>query len=167
MTLLELLTVICIIVILLMMIFPAISGIRARMEKVHCMQNLRTLYFGTNSYVQQNGSWPQIDAKLLATQKTEYAKRWISALQPFGLDQRAWICPTTQKLLGSPDLTKPENTRLDYIPMPFDTKAMSPYLWPKQPWFIERSTVHGNGNLIMFTNGSVQETNDVISGLYH
>ena len=47
--------------------------------------------------------------------------------------------------------------------MSFDDKPTTPHKWPRQPWFIETANVHGNGNLIIFTDGSVGQSNDVLS----
>ena len=67
------------------------------------------------------------------------------------------ICPTIQTLMENPDYTQPENARLDYMPMPFDDKPTTPHQWPRQPWFVETGDVHGNGNLIVFTDGSIRD----------
>jgi len=32
---------------------------------------------------------------------------------------------------------------------------------PRQPWFAETGNVHGNGNLIVFTDGSISDFNTV------
>jgi hypothetical protein len=65
-------------------------------------------------------------------------------------------------LLGNPDYLKPENTRIDYIPMPFDDKPTTPHQWPRQPWFVEAGDVHGHGNLIIFTDGSIGDLSSAI-----
>src|SRR5207248_7243698 len=127
-----------------------------------CTSNLRNLYIVANLYVQQNGSWPQISmVNSSDTPFQDYARAWIAALGPFDARQQTWICPTIQGLLGNPDLSKPENARIDYYAMPFDDKPMTPYQWPRQPWFIETADVHGNGNLIVFTDGSISDLKTV------
>lgn len=159
---LELCVVIVIIAILATLLLPVLSSMRARAQRVQCMANLRSLYTAAESFVQQNGSWPQIsmaDDSDAADQL--YATRWISALSPFGPTQKTWICPTIQSLLQNPDLTKPENLRVDYIASAFDDKPMTPHQWPRQPWFAEAGDVHGNGNLIIFTDGSISDLNTI------
>jgi Biotin and Thiamin Synthesis associated domain len=74
----------------------------------------------------------------------------------------SWICPTIQDLMRGPDYSRPENARLDYMPMPFDDKPTTPHQWPRQPWFVETGDVHGNGNLIIFTDGSVSDLKTVV-----
>jgi prepilin-type N-terminal cleavage/methylation domain-containing protein len=164
-TLLELLIVIGVIAILTGIMFPVVSTVRARAQRVQCMSNLRNLHVAANLYVQQNGSWPQI---LVDSDddgdggQPDYARAWIAALAPFGLTQKAWICPTIQGLLQNPDYFQPENARVDYYAMPFDDKPTTPYQWPRQPWFVEKADVHGNGNLIIFTDGSISDLKSVL-----
>ena len=86
----------------------------------------------------------------------EVAQRWIDALQPYGLDQGTWLCPTVQRLMGGPDMSKEENRRIDYVPTPFDSNPMTPYRWSTQPWYIEKGNMHGSGNLIIFPDGHIQ-----------
>ncbi|HET9418366.1 MAG TPA: hypothetical protein VFO30_03420, partial [Chthoniobacterales bacterium] len=92
----------------------------------------------------------------------DYARAWIAALAPFGPTQQSWICPSIQGFLGNPDLTKPQNLRVDYIATPFDDKPTTPHQSPRQPWFLESGDVHGHGNLIIFTDGSVTDLKTVI-----
>jgi hypothetical protein len=87
--------------------------------------------------------------------------RVLSALTPFGPTQKTWICPTVQELLGNPDLSDPSNVRLDYTAMAFDDKLTTPHQWPQAPWFAEAGDVHGNGNVIIFTDGSISDLNTV------
>lgn len=160
-TIVELLVAIGVIAILAILLTTMLSSMPARAQRVQCMANLRSLYIAAESYIQQNGSWPQIsisdDDSDAADQN--YAKAWIDALRPFGPSEKNWICPTVQNLLGNPDYMKVENTRVDYIATPFDDKPMSPHQWLKQPWFIESGDVHGQGNLIIFADGSLSDLN--------
>ncbi len=151
----ELVVVIAIIAILAVLAIPVISAVRSRAERVQCTSNLRTLAVGANLFVQQNGSWPQIPPPPPDEAAEDHAKAWIAALQPFGVPAKSWICPTIQHLLEDPDYTAAGNERVDYIATQFDDKPTSPHEWPRQPWFIEAGDVHGNGNLIIFTDGSV------------
>jgi prepilin-type N-terminal cleavage/methylation domain-containing protein len=155
-TLLELLTVITIIGILAVMFVGVFADMRNRAETAGCITNLKSLYAAAAAYVQQNGQWPQIATNTLATPNdTTYANAWIKAFGPFGLAQKNWVCPAVQRELNNPDLTNSQNTRVDYIATPFDAKPGTPYLWPHQPWFIERGAVHPGGNLIIWSNGQI------------
>ena len=162
-TLLELGVVVLVIAILVAIIIPIVSKMRERAQRVKCANNLRNLGVAGNLYLQQHGSWPQIPAASAEVPGTDYATAWIAALEPFNAKRETWICPTIQNLMGNPDITDPENTRVDYIATPFDDKPITPAQWPRQPWFIERGAVHGNGNLIIFTDGSISDLGTVIA----
>src|SRR5256885_15886338 len=146
-----------IIAILSILLLPAISGLRARAQRAQCMANLRSLYTATDLFIQQNGSWPQIAMSDSDSAEDDYAKAWIDALRPFGPTQKTWICPTIQNLLGNPDLSDQSNVRVDYVATTFDDKPLTPHQWPTQPWFGEVGDVHGHGNLIIFTDGSISD----------
>ncbi|MFN2623251.1 MAG: type II secretion system protein [Chthoniobacterales bacterium] len=161
-TLLELAIVVAIVAILAILAVPLISSLRARAQRVQCTTNLRNLYLSAELFLQQNGSWPQISRSASGGDSEQYAKAWIDALTPFGPSAKTWICPTMQGLLENPDYLAPENMRIDYIPMPFDDKPNTPHQWPRQPWFIETGNVHGNGNLLIFTDGSISDLNTVM-----
>jgi type II secretory pathway pseudopilin PulG len=153
--------VLTIVAILATMLLPVYGRLRERAQKAQCMANLRNLYVATDLYIQRNGSWPQIFLKNYTTDE-EYANAWITALEPFGITRQTWICPTIQELLHNPAYNDASNARLDYISTGFDDKPTSPHQWPRQPWFIEAANVHGNGNLVIFTDGSTAETNNVL-----
>lgn len=157
-TLLELMTVIVVIAILATMLMPAMQGVQRRVERINCTSNLKGLFVATESYIQDNGHWPQIDSALIKGDASDhkYSQAWINALARYGIAQKVWICPTHQRSLQNPDYTKPEKVRIDYLAMPFDTAQFTPHRWPSQPWFVERASAHGSGNLVIFTDGSVQ-----------
>lgn len=161
-TLLEVAVVIVVIAILTAIIIPVVSKMRERAQRVKCANNLRNLSAAANLYVQQNGAWPQIGPAAAEGPTDEYAAAWIAALAPFNARPETWICPTVQNLLGNPDFTQPDDMRVDYIATPFDDKPTTPTQWPRQPWFIERGNVHGSGNLIIFTDGSISDLNTVV-----
>lgn len=158
----EVLTVMVIVGILVAMLIPTVQSLKARAEKARCIANMRSLAVAANAYVQDNGHWPQIDPLMITDDYPGYSKAWLTEFQPYGISQKNWMCPTTQRELGNPDLTKPENVRIDYTPMPFDEHPSTPFKWSGQPWFIERSSIHGNGNLIIFTDGNIREALDII-----
>lgn len=154
-SLIELLVTIGVIVILILLLMPVVSSMQARAQRSQCMANLKTLAVGANLYIQQNGSWPQMDAAISGGTDEEIAHWWIAKLEPYSVPRKSWICPTIQNLLGNPDFTQSENERIDYFSTFFDDKPTSPHEWPRQPWFVERGDVHGSGPLIIFTDGSI------------
>ena len=153
-------TVIVIIAILALLLMPVYSSMRARAEKIQCMSNLRSLYVGAAAYITDHQQWPQINASLMSNPPT-YASAWISALQPYGINQINWLCPTVQRQLGNPNVSLPNKQRVDYIAIPFDDKEGTPYLLKQTPWFIERGAVHADGNLMVFGDGSVKSLQDI------
>lgn len=160
-TLIEALIIFAIISILAILLLPVLWKLPARARRAQCSANLRNLYVAAESYVQQNGSWPQIGMNDSDTDEQEFATAWIADLKPFGPTEKTWICPAIQNLMQNPDYTKPENVRVDYIATPFDDKPTTPHQWPRQPWFVETGDVHGHGNLIIFTDGSISDLRTV------
>jgi len=161
-TLLELVVVIAIVAILAVLAVPIISNLRKRAQRVQCTVNLKNLGAGANLYLQQdNDIWPQIHPAAGHASET-YANAWIAALEPFNVTRKTWICPTIQSGLDNPDYSTPDVARIDYCATPCDDKPGAAHQWPRQPWFIERGSVHGNGNLILFTDGSVSDLNTVV-----
>ncbi len=161
-TLLELVIALVIVAILATMLLPVYAGMRARAQRVQCLANLRNLYLATDLYIQRNGSWPQIVRGSSDTGDVDFANAWIAALAPFGATRQTWICPAIEEILQNPDYNNSANARLDYFPMSFDDKPTTPHQWPRQPWFVETANVHGHGNLIIFTDGSAGQTDDLI-----
>lgn len=159
-TLLEVTAVILIIAILVVLALPVIEKVRSRAEGAKCAANLRVLYGAAALHVQDRGAWPQVP--LDAGDFAAYSRGWIEALKPYGPEQASWICPGVQRRLGGPDLSIPANTRIDYIPTAFDENPRRPYEYPNQPWFGEVGDLHGNGNLLILTNGSVRALKDIV-----
>lgn len=164
-SLLELGVAIAIIAICTVIGLGVASKVRARAQRVRCSTNLRNLAVAANLYLQQNGSWPQIAPAGggSGSSEEEYAEAWIAALAPFGPTRETWICPTMQNKMGNPNYSSPETARVDYVATPFDDKPNSPHEWPRQPWFIETGDVHGHGNLIIFTDGTISDLRTVLA----
>lgn len=146
--------------ILIAMLLPGFTYFRSRAERSKCLQNLRNLYVGTTVYLQDHGSWPQVDPGLLNT--PEYPKAWVKALEPYNLSTLNWVCPSVQRVMNNPDLSKPETARVDYFATPFGPERQLPHKYPRQPWFIERGDMHGDGQLILFPTGEVQSLKEVL-----
>jgi prepilin-type N-terminal cleavage/methylation domain-containing protein len=165
-TLLEIASVIVVILILITLLVPTFEQVRMRTDKAACMNNLRQLYVAATSYMEEYKRWPQVNPSLLQEGGRQYEDAWIEAFLPFGINRNSWICPTTERDLGGPDYTQPNNYRADYIAMPFDGKQITPYRWPFDPWFVERGNVHGNGNLMIQANGAVVELSQMQAALH-
>lgn len=154
-------TVIVIILILATMSLQAYSLLRARAERANCVTNLRSLYTAANSYLIDHDSiWPQVSPTLMHT--PAYALAWINTLAPYQLGRVNWICPTTQRIMGNPDFMNDDNARVDYIGSPFTTQPTVAYKWSTQPWFSEIGDAHGDGNMMVLTNGQTISLNEFI-----
>jgi prepilin-type N-terminal cleavage/methylation domain-containing protein len=156
-TLLEVMVTIVVIAILAVLAIPVISKLRERALRVQCAANLRSLHVAANLYIQQNGSWPQIQlASGEDSALQDYANAWVAALEPFGVQRKTWICPAIQNKERT-EYSTPETVRIDYFAMPFDDKPTTPHQWPNMFWFAEAGDVHGNGQLMVFADGSIRE----------
>ena len=164
MTLLELLTVIVVIAILAAMLLPAVANMASRMDRAKCTMNLRALYIGAEFYVQDRKQWPQIDPKLSGNKESdEYARQWMTALEPYKIFKESWHCPTVQKIMLGNQGGDKTKERIDYFPTPFDDKEITPHRWAEQPWFTERGAMHGEGNLMIFPDGSIKTLDEYMT----
>ncbi|MEP7072347.1 MAG: type II secretion system protein, partial [Verrucomicrobiota bacterium] len=161
-TVFELLVAIGIVALLVALLIPSFTMVRRRAQRIQCSANLRSLHVAAEQYLQDNNAWPQIGLDAETDTGTEdHATAWIAALSPYKIDKKQWICPAIQKALHNPDYLSAGNERVDYMAMPFDDKPMTPHQWPRQPWFVENADVHGHGNLIIFTDGSISDLKSV------
>lgn len=158
-TLLELLTVIIIIMLLTSMLIPVVRGVQSKAARMNCTSNLKALYVAASAYIVDNQQWPQITEKVTSD---GYIDGWVNAFKPYGISPLNWRCPTVENQLGSPLKRDPKDKRIDYFASPFPPHQRAPYKWTTQPWFIERSDAHGNGNLMIFSDGTVKPLGDII-----
>ena len=156
---LELVTVILVVSILLVLTFPVIDQVKRRVEKTSCIGNLHGLWVATNSYMQDHHGWPQVAVIPGGDQATQ-ATAWIDTLQPYGLLQKNWVCPTIQHNMGGPDLSDHDNVRVDYTAFPYGHNVQDPFRYATSPWYVENGDVHGNGNLLIFPDGHSAELVD-------
>ena len=163
----ELAVVVVIIGILATMLLPIYAGYRERSEESRCLANLRSLYNAASSYLLQSESWPQIPVKWVKDNPKGYARAWVSTLTPFGAPHQTWLCPTIQRSMGvslEDVMTKDEHYRIDFVAGFFDDNPTSPRLADSFPWFVEKSGVHGRGNLFIQANGITGALQDIAGG---
>lgn len=151
-----------IIALLATMVVPMMGSMRSRAQRANCVNNLRGIYAAASSYLDSNQQWPQVAPNLIQSDPPEYARQWNAALKPFGLAPTNWVCPTIQHGLGNPDLASREGARVDYLATPFDANPVLPRKYPRQPWFIERGDVHGDGNLLILASGTVKSLSEIV-----
>ena len=159
-TLLELLTAVVVVAILATMTVGVVGTMRGKADVGNCSSNLRNLYGAVTTYMVDKGEWPQISTKTFG--KPQYALNWIHAMEPYGMSRKNWVCPAVQRASGHPDLYVEKNTRIDYFATPFDTRQNAPWQFARQPWFIERGSMHGDGNLMIFASGQVKSLKEVL-----
>jgi prepilin-type N-terminal cleavage/methylation domain-containing protein len=158
-TLLELCTVIIIICILAVLLYPVMGWYSERARRLSCTQNLKGLYASTSAYLNSNnGVWPQV--KWNSQQPGDYARAWYEVLHPYGMAWVNFICPSVQKKGGNPDYNNPRYNRTDYAAMVFDDKPWTARKWSQTPWFVERQSMHGSGQLFILTDGSIIDLNE-------
>lgn len=160
-TILEIIAVILLLLILILVCAPYLQRSFASISQVRCMSNLRNLHVGFESYIQDNGRWPQeVDTGVEYglgreySNNQEYEDWWINTMAPY-VDPKVWQCP----VLKAEHLKDMDNNpvRLDYTPTMFDANPISPHRWPKQPWLIEIANAHGHGPLILMPDGSITD----------
>lgn len=151
-----------IILLLAALIIPAYSVLQSKAEAANCTTNLRGLYAAAHSSLQDSGQWPKITAQNIHSR--EYAEQWLAALSKYGVAHKNWICPSVQRFLRNPDYTKTESIRLDYFATPFGNTQASPLRHQTHPWFLERASIHGDGQLIILANGQVRSHKEISQG---
>jgi len=156
--LVELLLVLVLLAILTALVAPVSGTLRARAEGVRCASNLRSLHAALGAYVADHARWPQQPVELKQRGAQQW---WIDELRPYGMTQEAWKCPTTNRELDEQKAGEESRPFLHYAITPFDAKQFTPYRWPTQPWAIELGDVHGDGNLMLFPDGSIRSLQTV------
>ena len=151
-TLLEMLAAVSIVLILVATSYPALEKISPKAEMVVCMNNLRNLRSAFSAYA--NDGWPQIP-KGIALGSNEEQRWWIEQTKKdLGLSEKTWRCPTITRLFrASPEAERP---LIHYLPTPFSAQPGKANKNAKMPWFIEIANAHGNGNLLVRQNGTVE-----------
>ena len=163
-TLTELLVVIAVLAIFAVVGLAAYSKLKDRAARLNCTSNLKNLYAALAAHVNDHGQWPQCPYEL---GDEGYDEWWLKTMSAYTLGEKNWQCPSLRDQ-EEREAEKKEDLkfRLHYVPTDFDDEPSTPYKWPGQPWLIEIADRHGSGNLMIFSNGSVQGFNDFIGELY-
>ncbi len=151
-TLLEMMAAICILLIMVAMVYPAVERATPRAEKVACINNLKNLRVMFDTYAAEG--WPQVPPGIPLGSIAEQ-KWWLDITKKdLGLSEKNWQCPTLKRLFRS--AKEGDRPLIHYLPTPFSSQPNRANLWPQMPWFIEISDAHGCGNLIVRKDGSVE-----------
>jgi type II secretory pathway pseudopilin PulG len=143
--------VILVIAILAILIAPNTNRIIAIAQETVCASNMRSIRVALGSYLEDHGMvWPQGSP---LPQEPGWAQFWIGTLEPYGISERTWQCPTIRGLMKEQGYTE---FGLHYAPSTFDATPNVANRWSTQPWLIEVADAHGRGPLICFPDGSVK-----------
>jgi prepilin-type N-terminal cleavage/methylation domain-containing protein len=157
-TLVEMVLVIVLIALLAALLAPLSGTVRAKAQGARCAGNLRSLHAALGAYVSERGHWPQQPPEL---KKLEVQKWWVEELRPFGMTQEAWTCPALEKTLAERNVAENDRPFTHYMITQFDNNQFTPYRWATQPWAIEIGDVHGDGNLLIFPDGSIRSLKSI------
>lgn len=151
-TLLEMLAAVSIVLILVAIVYPALEKLSPRAEKVVCMNNLRNLHAAFAGYAAEG--WPQIP-KGIALGSNEEQRWWLEFTKKnLGLSEKTWRCPTITRLFKSS--SEADRPLIHYLPTPFSAQPNKANKNAQMPWFIEIGNAHGDGNLLVRQNGTIE-----------
>jgi prepilin-type N-terminal cleavage/methylation domain-containing protein len=151
-TILEILAVVAILGVLLALSFPALETIRPAAERAICMNNLKNLRVAFSGYATEG--WPQIPEGIKLGSLAEQ-RWWLEKTEKeLGLSKSAWQCPTVRRQFAS--APKKDRPLIHYLPTPFSKEPNRANKSSQMPWFIEIGDAHGQGNLLVRQNGTVE-----------
>ena len=116
------------------------------------MNNLKNLRVAFSGYATEG--WPQIPEGIKLGSLAEQ-RWWLEKTEKdLGLSKSAWQCPTIQRQFAK----EPEKDRplIHYLPTPFSKEPNRANKSTQMPWFIEIGDAHGQGNLLVRQNGTVE-----------
>lgn len=157
-TLVEIMLTVAIVAILAIMSMGAYAKYIARTDNLVCIGRMKDVGTGLGAYLISKQEWPQFPETLDNAEESRVWEWWITTLQPYGVAQSAWLCPSDERERKqsvkekSLERDKYEST---YVPTHFDSNPDTPFRW-RQPWLLERSAYHPNGQNILMPDGSIQ-----------
>ncbi|MCB1091520.1 MAG: prepilin-type N-terminal cleavage/methylation domain-containing protein [Verrucomicrobiae bacterium] len=150
-TMTELVVSVAIIALLATVAYPSLKGFKKRAEKAKCIANMKVIHTGMDGYLLDRNVWPQMPGEAFEWDEEEYYGWWIRTIEPYGVGQDSWICPSDRILNEMDQIPK---YAASYAPALFNSHQFTPYRW-KQPWLVERGDYHGKGAHIMMPDGSI------------
>jgi len=158
-TLLELVVVMALIGVLSTLFFPSLKMIRSRAERVVCIGNLRSLHASLSSRLTDTKQWPQVPP---GTPNDDLPEFWVEALKDYGTNRKVWLCPSLARFYHDQPANAGRHPRIHYVPGQFGPHASDPLRYPTQPWVMEINGAHGDGNMIIRTDGTVKSFNELL-----
>ncbi len=153
--------VLAVIAIVAALLIESFKSFEARAQRTQCASNLRNLYVALDADTRDQGHWPQCPFELGAE---GYDAWWLKEMSRYNLGLASWQCPTFRHMQESGEAEKKDEKSIDYTPTPFDDLPRTPYKWATQPWAVEVGDFHGDGNLILFPDGSIKGFNQFSAG---
>lgn len=139
------------------MLFESYKSFQSRAERTRCVTNLRSLHIALAAYTQDQGHWPQCPFTI---GDSGFDAWWMKEMSKYSLGRSNWECPTLLRLQAEGQADKDEKKKMiHYVATPFDDGPRTPFKWARQPWAVEIGDFHGDGNLILFFDGSVKGFN--------
>jgi len=156
-SLVETLMVLVIVALLATISFPLYGTLRVKAGLAGCLSNMRIIGLGLSGYMQDNNMvWPQMPKGGFGGNDEALSKWWRDTLQPYGVAEKHWICPSDYQRVDEQTKKQPFNS--SYGVCQFDDLPNTPFRW-KQPWVMEHSGFHGltRGPNQLMPDGTIQE----------
>lgn len=151
-TITELIVAMAIVAILIALSVQGYGKFKRHAARAKCIGNMRVVHSGLNACWMDRNRWPQMPGEALTFDESRYFEWWIRVLEPYGVGEESWLCPSDivlEKLKGKRDVHAGS-----YLVTPFDGHQYSPVRW-NQPWLMERGDFHGQGAHIAMPDGSI------------
>jgi len=153
-TVVELLVAVVIVGVLASVAVIGFGRYKERSEKLVCIANMKSLHLALSSYTQEHDfKWPQPPEVILDREET-LSRWWQESLNPYGMERKAWLCPTDVRLEGGD--TAISEWYSSYIPTQFGPQRHQAFRFPNQPWAIERGVFHEEGLHVLYQSGEVK-----------
>ncbi len=164
-TLLELLVAMGIVALLVAVLIPVMGTMRERARKAKCLSHLRLIHSGFTGHINDKGNWPQLpeEDKERGLSESEFFEFWVASLEPYGVPEEAWICPSDRRFERLIEQEGKKVFRGSYVATMFDEKAATPFKW-NQPWVMERAGFHRGGAHVLMPDGSVNSSKNPFAG---
>lgn len=159
-TILEVLAALVIVAVLAVLFFPNARDFILRAGEAGCMANMRSITVALHDYLHDHQNvWPQGPS---LNDEAAWEKFWLEALKDYGITEKTWQCPSFNSSLAAGGVPLDERPKVHYVPTMFPAEAGIATRWSKQPWLIERTSVHKDGAHICFPDGAVKSFNKVL-----
>jgi type II secretory pathway pseudopilin PulG len=175
-TLIEIMMVMVLVMLLTLVAWASYSKWITRADSLACMQRLRNLGTALNNYIADKHEWPQepgTDDDNVEVSEDQLWDWWMDTMKPYGMDVNSWFCPAelrmkkkekkgeAQEQMGvTAGLKDPS-----YIPDQIPAGEYEPYRYPGQPWAVERSDFHGDGQAKLMPGGERIEKEVIFSNM--